>query len=65
MMDANHKVTTGIDVSEFYQNQPDKEEQDDLLNSAFLYLLLYAALFCVDIVVFTFIAILIKQLILG
>ncbi len=51
MMDANHKVTTGIDVDEFYKAQPAGEEQTNLLNKALIDLALFAIYICIGMFV--------------
>jgi hypothetical protein len=52
MMDTDHKVTTGIDVDEFYMAQPAEEEQTNLLNKALIDLALFAIYICIGMFVF-------------
>jgi hypothetical protein len=47
MMDANHTVTTGINVDEFYKVLPAEEEQTNMVNKVLKDLALYAILFCI------------------
>jgi hypothetical protein len=51
MMDADHKVTTGIDVDEFYKAQPAEKEQTTLLNKALIDLALFAIYICIGMFV--------------
>lgn len=43
-MDPNHVVTTGIDIEEFYKEQPTEIEQRNELNEALIHLGLFSLL---------------------
>lgn len=49
---AEHKVTTGIDVEEFYSAQPNEKVQTSLLNKALIELGLFVLYICIGMFVF-------------